>query len=118
KGGAAAKQRFQSLLQARFSDGIDGAGGFVEDNNARVGEQCSSEANQLPLAERKRGAFFSNLRFESAWECFDYVEAIQCLQTGADFGFRGLRASESDVVEHRAGKEEVALLHVAHFRVQ
>ncbi len=55
------QQFFQGVLDARFGHGVDGAGGFIENEDARVGEHGAGEADELALAERQAAAAFADL---------------------------------------------------------
>lgn len=68
--GAAAKEKFERALQARFSHAVNGAGGFVEDDKPGIGQEYARKADQLALAEGKRGAFLADLRIEALREGF------------------------------------------------
>ena len=50
KGGAATQQCCQASLHEAFGLSVDAGGGFIEDEQARVGEQGPSETEQLALA--------------------------------------------------------------------
>lgn len=116
--GAATQQDFEGALEAGFGDGVDGAGGFVQHKDARVGEERAGETDELTLAEGEGGALFADLSFESLRQRFEKVEAIEVAQDGADIGFGGGGSGEADVFEHRAGEEEVVLLDAAHLGVE
>ena len=62
---ARGEQAVERVLQPAFGDGVDGTGGLVENENARVGEERAGKADQLTLAEGETGAAFADLRREA-----------------------------------------------------
>ena len=45
----------------KFGGGVDGAGGFIEHEDARVGQEGAGEADELPLAQRHVGAALADI---------------------------------------------------------
>src|SRR6478735_3581146 len=54
------EQKRQRFLESRLGDGVDGTGGFIENNDAWIGKQSASEANDLTLTQGQSGAAFAN----------------------------------------------------------
>src|SRR5579859_4819366 len=118
EGGSTSQQDVEGLLQPGFGDGVDGAGGFIEHDDAGIGQHGAGEANQLALAEGQGGAAFGDPRLQFIGQGFQQVQAVEGGQGGADIGFCGVGAGEADVVQHGAGKQKIILLYAAHLRPQ
>src|SRR4051794_30095990 len=59
---AAGEELGQRPLNTQLGQRIDAAGGFVEDQNPRIGQHGPREADELPLAQREAGASLADLR--------------------------------------------------------
>ncbi len=56
-----AQQYLQCCLQSGFRHRIDGAGRFIQNEDAGVREQCSRKAHKLALSQRKCSALLTHL---------------------------------------------------------
>lgn len=54
--GAAAEETVEGVANLQLGLGIDAGGGFVEYKEARIVREGASEADELALADRERGA--------------------------------------------------------------
>ena len=69
--GAALHQARQRDLQAGLGERIDGAGGLIEHQDARIGHQGPGESDELLLAHREPAAFFGAGRMDASRKVFD-----------------------------------------------
>ena len=58
---AIAQKPVQSFLNQRFGGGIDARRGFIENENLRIGQDRSGDADQLALTHREVGPPFQDL---------------------------------------------------------
>ncbi len=74
--GAAFEQLFERALHELLGGRVDGAGGFVQEEDARVGQEGARETDELTLAESRRagiGAALADLRGEAVGQRDDCV---------------------------------------------
>ena len=116
--GAPVHQGGEGALDAGLGDRIDRAGGFVEHEDAWVGEHGADEADELALAQREAGAAFADHGLQLVGQGLEQVQAVQPAGRFDDLGVGGFRAAEADVVHDRAGKQEVLLLDDPHLPMQ
>ena len=116
--GPPGEQHFQGVLDARFGHRVDAAGGFVEDEDARVSEHRAGEADELALAEREVDALFADLRLKTGGQCCDDVEAAELSRCRDDLFVGCLGLTDADVVLNRAGEQKVLLQDDAQLLVQ
>src|SRR5688572_20473950 len=109
KAGAPGEQSSQRLLDPRLGHRVDAAGGLVENQDSRIRDQRPSKTDKLPLSLREVPAPFSHLRVEPIRQRLEHVEAPESANRLSALCAAGAAASHADVVEHRAGKEEVLL---------
>ena len=74
------RTEYQAPFAGALGDGINRAGGFIQDDDARIRQHRTSEADELPLAERQRGAAFCDRRVQFLRQRVQQVEAVQCFQ--------------------------------------
>ena len=60
EGGAADLEFFQGFLDETFAVGVEGAGGFVEDEDLWIGDDGAGDAEPLALATGEAGAAFAD----------------------------------------------------------
>ena len=60
------QQRFDALLQQALRLGVDGGGGLVQNQDARVGQQRPGKGDQLPLALTETAAALVDRRVRTA----------------------------------------------------
>ena len=107
--GAAGKEMFEAGLNHGFGFGIKGAGGFVENEDARVGKEAAGDGKTLALAAGKFDAAFTDesviaLR-KATSKFFDASEPAGVEK----FGIGGLRSAEEYVFTDGAIEEECFL---------
>src|ERR1700738_2220426 len=76
EGGASAHQVTQAFLDQRFGFGVQAAGGLVQNQNARVGQNCAGDGNALLLSAGKLDPTFPDQRVVFFLEVFrEFVDA-------------------------------------------
>ena len=89
-----------------FGFGVHARGGFIEDQESRIVRQGAGKADQLALADRKRGAAFGDGRFHALRQGFKQrAEAHFAQAPLGDRALDRLRA-QADVRFERAGEKE------------
>lgn len=73
KAGAAAQECGEGVLDTGLCEGIDGAGGFIKDEQTGLDEEGASEAHELALSDGEVDTAFANLGLETFWESLDEV---------------------------------------------
>src|SRR4029077_6180409 len=102
EGGAAAHQVAQPLLNERLGLGIEAGGGFVENEDAWIGENGARDGNPLLLPAGKTYAAFPNDGVVLFLEGFgEFVDAGD-LAGGENILFAGFRTREGDVFANRS----------------
>ena len=118
EGGAVGDEFFKGVLDEHFGVGVDGGGGFVEHEDAGVGEESAGEADELALAEGHLGAAFADLGVVTVLEAFEDFVAAEFLGGGDDLGLGGGGGGVADVVQDGAAEEVVVLRDDAHLFVE
>ena len=116
--GAVVEEARESPLYARFGQRVDGAGGFVENENARIGQHGAGEADELTLAEADASAALADLGLKAGGHGLHDITAIEQLGGRDGLRWRGAVFAQHDVVKNRAGKKEVLLKHNTHLTMQ
>ena len=73
---------------------------------AGIVRQCTSEADQLPLADRQRGPTFIDFGIYSGWAEGRMDRPANFVQRMFDIGSCDARGSQADIRFNRAGEEE------------
>ena len=106
KGGAALHEEVEAVLDHGFGLGVEGAGGFVENEDARVGENGTGDGDALTLAA---GEFDATLAYDgvvSLGEAFgELIDAGDAAGLHELF-FGGLRARKQDILADGAIEEK------------
>lgn len=106
EGGAAAHEVGETFLDHGFGFGVEAGGGFVEDEDAGVGEDGAGDGDALFLAAGEFDAAFADDGFVAVGEAFDeFIDAGDAAGF-EDFGFGGLGAGEGDVFADGSVEEE------------
>ena len=111
--GAVFHQPVERVLDEHFGRNVDIAGGVVQDQDARVGQQGAGDGDALFLASGKRCAALADRGLVSVGKTDDEVVRGRGPGGGLDLGVGGLGAAEGDVVAYGAGKEVRLLQHDA-----
>ena len=102
EGGAAAHQVAQTFLNERFGFGVEAGSGFVENQDARIGEDGAGDGDALALAAGKFYAAFADDGVVTFFKVFgEFVDAGDAAGVH-DFGFGGVGAGEGDVLANAA----------------
>ena len=70
---SALQKCIEAFLQETFRLCVDGRGRFVENEDLRIGEQCTRKGDELLLALRQTGAAFVDLREIGRASCRERV---------------------------------------------
>gem|GEM_PF-3429474 len=76
QGGSVLHELFEGLLYLAFGFGIEGRGGFVEDEDGGVSEQGPGNGDALALSARQDDALLSHHRVESIGQFFDEIQGM------------------------------------------
>ena len=106
KGGAAAQQRGQAGLYEVFGFGVDAGGGFVEDEQARVGEQGPHETEQLALAVTEQAPALTHIGIIAIGEAHDEIVRPNGLCRSYDGRIAGGGVAIAQIVAYGAAEEK------------
>ena len=111
--GPAARDAQQVGVDQRLALGIERAGGLVEDQDARIGDQRARDREALPLAAGEVGRAFLDVGLVAVRHALD--EFFGAGQPGRAHRVvqRQARPAGEDVVADRAAEQEVVLQHDA-----
>ncbi len=107
--GAVLHEVFEGGLDLALGDGVDGGGGFVEDDHGWVFEEDAGDGEALFFALGEADAFFADVGFEAVGEVLDEVEGGGAGEGGEELGFGGVVFGEAEVVFDGAFEEEGVL---------
>src|ERR1700722_14623605 len=106
EGGAAAHQVAQTFLDERFGFGVQAGSGFIENQDARIGEDRGGDGNALALAAGKFYAAFADDGVVALFEMFgEFIDARDAAGVH-DFSFGGIGSREGDVLANAAVEKE------------
>ena len=108
---ATGEQSIHALLDLALGADVDRRGCFVEDQDARVGEQRAGECEQLALAERQPEAALAELRVVAVLELLDPLVGTDGAGCFLDVAAAGVGPAECDVLGHAAREQEAFLWH-------
>src|SRR6185503_16932798 len=77
KGRAAPPQRAQTVLDERFALAVERRGGFVEDEDARIGEDRARDGDALALPARELHPALADDRVVARLEPFDELVGVR-----------------------------------------
>src|SRR5712691_2747760 len=106
KGGAATQQRCQAGLHEAFGLGVDAGGGFVEDEQARVGEQGPYETEQLALAVTEQAPTLTHIGIIAVGEAHAEIVCPNGLRRGYNGRIASGGVAIAQIVAHGATKEK------------
>src|SRR5690606_23966727 len=91
-----------------FALAVEGAGGFVEDEDGRVLEKGAGDGDALALSAGKAGSAFADEGLVAVGKVSDELVDVGLLRGGAHLGVGGVGTAEADVfgeggVEERGG---------------
>ncbi len=104
---------FEGFLNEGFVLGIEGAGGFVEQQQAGVAHDGAGDGDALALAAGKAHAFFAQVGVEPIGQGFDEGEGGGGLRGGAHFFIRRVGLAGADVGPGIGGEDDGVLRHHA-----
>ncbi len=70
----------QPMEQVSFSRGIEGSGGFIQDQEGRAPQQCTRENQPLPFSARQLASSISDAFVEQSRERANAPGEADCLQ--------------------------------------
>src|SRR5262245_66157882 len=106
EGGAVTQQRCQAGLHEAFGLGVNAGGGFVEDEQARVGEQGPYETEQLALAVAEQAATLTHIGIIAVGEAHDESVRPKGLCRGYDGRIAGGGIAIAQIIAHSAAEEK------------
>ncbi len=109
EGDALFEHALDGTLNGPFGLGVNGAGGFVHDEDLRVGEDGAGESDKLFLAGGKPAAAFADLGVVAVGQCGDEFVGVDALCRFHNLVVARAEFAVTDVVANRA-REQVRLL--------
>src|SRR2546421_8913143 len=106
EGGTLVEQALESLLDQQFGKRVDVGRGFIEDQDARVGEQGAGERDELALADAQVATSLMDRRVVALGQMGDEIVRPHCLRGLFNLCVTGFQASIADVLADRACEEE------------
>src|SRR6266705_2825975 len=106
EGGAVTQQRGQAGLHETFGLGVNAGGGFVEDEQARVGEQGPHEAEQLALAMAEQAPTLAYIGIIAVGQAHDEIVRPNGLRRGYDDRLADSGIAIAQIVAHGAAEEK------------
>ena len=107
--GAAAHQFFDCFHDRRFGRRIERRSGFVEQQNRRVLQKRSRDADALPLADAQMSASFADCAFVSVRQLPNKFICLRPARGFDNFFLGRIRPAISDVLAHGGGKKQRVL---------
>ena len=111
--GASLHQTVHAPLYHGFGMGVDAGGGFVEDHHRRIRYRRPGDGDELALTLAQFLAAAADDGIVALGQTGDKAVGVGQLRRGDDLFIGGVEAAVTDVVRHRAGKEEGILEHDA-----
>ena len=108
----------QAVVDGLFDLGVDGAGGVVEDEDARIGHDGPGQGDPLALPARERQPALADDGVVAAGELEDELVGLGHPGRRLDLLVGGVGSSVGDVGPHRVGEEEALLEHDADLAAQ
>ncbi len=99
----------EGLGDELFGVGVEGGGGFVEDEDGGFGEEGSGDSEALALAAGEVGAAFGDFGVEGLGEFLDEIQCAGELGCVGDLRGGGVGAAVRDVFGDGGGEHEVFL---------
>jgi hypothetical protein len=109
EGGASLHEEVEAGLDEGFGFGVEGAGGFVEDEDARVGEDGARDRDALALAAGELDAAFADDGVVAFGEALGKLVDAGDFAGGHELLFSGGGTGELDVLADGAVEEECLL---------
>ena len=116
--GAAFRRRPDSLLNVILGGAVDGAGGVVEDEYLRVGQEGTGNRQPLALPSAEGHTALPDDRLVPSGNLHDELVGLRFLCGLFDFLLRCIGPAEADVIGDAAAEQEDLLLDDADLRTQ
>ena len=105
-------RRSSDFLDARLGAGVDAAGGFIQDQDRRVGQDGAGDGQQLALALAEVAGALGEHGLVALGQLADEVIGVGHLGgAGCTSSSRGIQPPVADVLHHRVGEQEGILQH-------
>ena len=99
------------LLHQPFALGVEGAGGFIEDQQLWIAQDGSGQGKALALAAAEAVAAFADQGVVAFWKIRDETIGLGFFCGGRYFCLRSVGAAMADVVRNRGIKKKGVLAH-------
>src|SRR4030095_11804590 len=106
EGSAVTQQRGQAGLHEAFGLGVNAGSGFVEDEQARIGEQGPYKTEQLALAVTEQAAALTHIGIIAVGEAHDEIVRPNGLCRGYDSRIASGRVAIAQIVTHSATEKK------------
>ena len=106
QGGAAGEEAFEGVLDEAFGLGVEGGGGFVEDEDGRVAQYGPGDGEALPLAAGEFAAPVTDVGTVAIRRGEDEVVSVSDPRRFVDLRLGDARQPENDVVVDRIVEED------------
>ena len=118
QGGFALALRLHSGDYLGLRPGIQRAGGFVQDQNGRVFQKSSGQADALFLPAGEADAFGACERLVAVWQCHNKIISHGIPGCLPDFFLSGIFPAKADIFFNGSVKQISVLLHIGDLRPQ
>src|SRR5579871_1239372 len=105
QGRAPRQETIQRLFDHCLRVAIERAGGFVENKNARIAQDCACDGNALAFAAGKPNAAFAHLRVVTARERAYEIVDVCVARRGPHFVVGCVEPSVTNILEYRRAKK-------------
>ena len=118
QGGAILRGPFQRLLHQLFRFSVQGAGGFVQQQQRRILQNGAGDGDALALAAGQTHAAFAQIGVVALRQLFDEAVRGGGAGRGPHFLIAGLRFAVADVLQGAGAENHRILQHHAHMTAQ
>src|SRR5882672_3951982 len=115
---AAPHQRFHGVLDQGLRLAVETRGGFIQDQDRRIGQEGARNRDPLALAAGELDAALADQRGIALWQPLDEGVGMGQPRRRFDLHRRGVGPPISDVLGQRAVEEQRFLLHDRHLPAQ
>ena len=110
KAGAALHQLREALLNESFAVGVEVAGGLIQDQQFRVGQDGACNRQSLSLTAAESHASFADECLHAFGHAVDELDRVRRFGSGTDFGVSRFTPCVADVLSDRSIEQEDVLL--------
>jgi hypothetical protein len=106
EGGATFHHLFERGLHLGLGCGVEGAGGFVEDQDRRILQQRARDRHALTLAAGERAATFADAGLQTFGLVLDEIEGLGALACRTQLLVGRVRLSDPEILRNRTVEQQ------------